>query len=108
MYVNLTIIKVSPENVKKATEILWSDRLKAFFHKLGGVVHAYLTESVEEPGKLYSISMWKTMADAQRVMTDPNYGAYVGELRTMLLAAPERYGFNLLMEIKPEDLEQFA
>lgn len=71
-------------------------------------MHAYLTESIDEPGKLYSISIWKTMTDAQRVMTDPSYGAYAGELRSMLLAAPERYGYNLLLEVKPEDLARFA
>ena len=108
MYLHMTILKVSPENVQKATAILWSERLNKFMAQLGGMVSGYLTESVEEPGKLYSISLWKSMADAQRVMTDPNYGAYVGELRKMLLAAPERHGFNLLMEVTPEDLAKWA
>jgi hypothetical protein len=45
------------------------------------------------------------MADAQRAMSDPRYAELVGALRSILLAAPERHGYNQLREVTAEDLQ---
>lgn len=96
MYFHFTIIKVMPENVEKAASILGSVPTRDFFASIKGINTGLLLESLEEPGKLYSFSIWDSMADAQAVFADPNYAMLIGDLRSLLISAPERYGHNLL------------
>ncbi|MCU0486536.1 MAG: hypothetical protein MUC85_10575 [Anaerolineales bacterium] len=96
MLVHFTIIKVLPEKVQEAAGILAGSKLIEYFLRAGGLRHGSLSESLDEPGKLLSLSMWDAPGDAQAVFADPNYAALVGELRGLLIAAPERVGYNLL------------
>jgi heme-degrading monooxygenase HmoA len=96
MLVHFTNIKVSPDKVQEATEILAGSKLLDYFLKAKGLHHGSLSESVDEPGRLLSLSMWDKPEDAQAVFANPNYAALVGELRNLLLAAPSRMGFNNL------------
>ena len=96
MLVHFTLIKVLPEKVQEAAGILAGSKLVGYFLKAHGLRHGSLSESLDEPGKLLSLSMWDAPADAQAVFADPNYAALVGELRGLMVAAPERLGYNLL------------
>ncbi len=105
MYVHTTILKVSPENVTVAVDVLLGEKMTALQNTLQGFHHGYLIESTEEPGKIISLSFWDTMADARRAMSDPRYAELVGALRSILIAAPERFGYNLLKEVTAEQLQ---
>jgi heme-degrading monooxygenase HmoA len=104
MFIHTTIIKVNPENVNAVSEVLFSEKIRAFYKTITGFQHGYLTESVEEPGKLISLSFWDSSADAQRAMSDPAYAGLIGDMRKFLIAPPERYGYQALKEVKKEDL----
>jgi heme-degrading monooxygenase HmoA len=105
MFVHTTILKVNPENVQAAVDVLFGEKLLAFQGQLQGFRHGSLIESLEEPGKLISLSYWDSMADAQSTMSDPRYGELVAGLRSILIAAPERFGYNLLREVSAKDLQ---
>ncbi len=105
MFVHTTIIKVNPDKVKEASAILFSEKIMTFYSTIQGLQRGYLIESVDEPGKLISLSFWDSMADARRTMSDPAYASLIGDLRSILLAAPERYSYSLLNEITPEMLQ---
>ena len=96
MLVHFTLIKVMPEKVQEAADVLVGSKLLEYFLKAKGLHHGSLSQSAEEPGKLLSLSMWESLADAQAVFTDPNYAALVGELRNLLIAAPVRIAHNVL------------
>ncbi len=96
MFIHYTLFKVMPEKVQEAAEVLAGSKLLDYFLKAKGLHHGSLSESVEEAGKLLSLSMWNSPADAQAVFADPNYGALVGELRGLLIAAPVRLAHSLL------------
>ena len=105
MYINLTILKVKPENVQTLTEILVNEKMHAFYRAISGFQRGYVTESVEEPGKILNISHWDSAVDAQRTMSDPAYAGLIGDMRKYLIAPPERYGYTLLREFLEEDLQ---
>ena len=96
MFIHYTLFKVMPEKVQEAAEVLAGSKLLDYFLKAKGLHHGSLSESVEEAGKLLSLSMWDSPADAQAVFADPNYGALVGELRSLLIAPPGRVPHTLL------------
>ena len=96
MLIHYTLIKVMPEKVQEAAEVLAGSKLVDYFLKAKGLHHGSLSESVDEAGKLLSLSMWDSPADAQAVFADPNYGALVGELRGLMVAPPVRIAHNLL------------
>ena len=96
MFVHYTLIKVLPEKVQEAADLLAGSKLIDYFMKARGLHHGSLSESLEEPGKLLSLSMWDGPADAQAVFADPNYGALIGELRNLLIAPPARVGHTTL------------
>jgi heme-degrading monooxygenase HmoA len=97
MLVHFTVIKVLPEKVNEAADILAGSRLLEYFLKAHGLQHGSLSQSVDEPGKLLSLSMWESQADAQAVFADPNYGALIGELRSLLVAPPMRIAHTQLL-----------
>ena len=96
MLVHYTLIKVMPERVPQAAELLAGSRLIEYFLKAHGLRHGSLSECVDEPGKLFSLSMWDSLADAHAVFADPNYSVLISEIRSLLIAAPVRIGYNLL------------
>lgn len=105
MFIHTTILKVSPENVHIVEEVLLGEKMTAMQNNLQGFQNGYLMESMEEPGKIISLSFWDSMTDAQRSMSDPRYAELVGALRSVMIAAPERHGYNQLREVKAEDLQ---
>lgn len=104
MLVHFTLIKVSPGKVQDASRVLTGSNLLEYFLNARGLCHASLSSSIEEPGKLLSLSMWESPAAAQAVFADPNYAVLIGELRILLIAAPTRTGYNLLQEHHSRDL----
>ncbi|MCU0486683.1 MAG: antibiotic biosynthesis monooxygenase [Anaerolineales bacterium] len=108
MFVHYTLINVLPENVQQAAEVLAGSKTLEYFIKATGLHHGSLSESLEEKGKLLSLSMWDSPVDAQVVFADPNYGALLGELRGLLIAPPARIGHNMLHThvIRPLDLQE--
>jgi hypothetical protein len=104
MFIHTTILKVSPENVHIAEEVLLGEKMTTLQNNLQGFQFGYLMESIEEPGKIVSLSFWDALADAQRTMSDPRYAELLGALRSILIAAPERHGYNQLKEVTAEQL----
>lgn len=104
MFIHTTILRVSPENVHNVEEVLLGEKMTVMQNSMQGFQSGYLMESIEEPGKIVSLSFWDSMADAQRTMSDPRYAELVGALRSILIAAPERHGYNQLREVTAEDL----
>jgi heme-degrading monooxygenase HmoA len=96
MLVHFTVLKVVPEKVEEAANVLAGSKTIEYFLKAHGLHHGSLSESVDEAGKLLSLSMWDSPADAQAVFADPNYGALLGELRGLLIAPPGRIAHSLL------------
>jgi heme-degrading monooxygenase HmoA len=98
MFIHSTIIKVMPEKVKDAIELLSCEKNQAFFQTRNGFSHSYVMEMMDEAGKLILQSFWDSRADAQAVFSDPSYAAMLADLRTYLIAPPERIGNILLAE----------
>jgi len=99
MYVHTTILRVKPENVSKAAEILSRIGTSEYSNLTKGIRHGFLLESNDEPGKLVSLSFWGSPTDAQRVFANPDYAALIADLRDYLIAAPERIGYSLLLNL---------
>jgi hypothetical protein len=98
MYIHSTVIRVKPEKVKEAVELLSSEKNQVFFLTRNGFSHFYIMEMMEEAGNLILQSFWESRADAQSVYADPKYAALLADLRSFLIAPPERIGNNLLAE----------
>jgi len=96
MFIHYTLFRVMPEKVQEAAEVLAGSKLLDYFLKAKGLHHGSLSESMEEAGKLLSLSMWDSPADAQAVFADPSYGVLVGELRSLLIAPPVRIAHSLM------------
>jgi heme-degrading monooxygenase HmoA len=99
MFVNTTIIKVRPEKVKEAVSILSSEQNRVFYMTLKGFLHGYVLETMDEAGKLVSLSFWESQTDAQVVFAEPKYAALLADLRPLLISSPERISYQLLAEL---------
>jgi len=64
-----------------------------------GLQSGYLLESLDEPGKIVSLSFWESQSAAQAAFADPNFASLLAGLRLYLVAAPERLSYNLLVTI---------
>ena len=100
MLVHYTLIKVMPERVPQAVELLAGSRLIEYFLKAHGLRHGSLSECVDEPGRLLSLSMWVSVADAQATFAHPEYAALLGDLQAYLIRPPERQGYKLLKIVR--------
>ena len=104
MLVHFTIIRVNADKVQEAANLLAGSKLVDYFLKAHGLYHGSLLESVDEPGKLLSLSMWESLKDAQAVFADPNYAALVGELRNLMVAIPSRFAHHVLQFHRSKDV----
>jgi heme-degrading monooxygenase HmoA len=100
MYIHNTTLKVGSENVPVVLDLLTNEKMMAVLNATQGLLHAYVLESAEEPGKVISQTLWESMVDARNGFSSPAYSALLGDLRPILIAAPERSGYNLLRELK--------
>jgi heme-degrading monooxygenase HmoA len=99
MFVHTTVLKVKPENVPAVVDLLTNEKMMAILRSTQGLHHAYVLESTEEPGKVTSQTFWDSMADARNGFSSPAYTALLGDLRPILIVAPERFSYNLLQDV---------
>lgn len=100
MFIHSTTLKVSPENAHVVVDILSSEKMLEIYRDTQGLRFAYILESAEEPGKIISQTFWDSMTEARNGFSSPAYAALLKDLYPVLIASPERLGYNLLSDVK--------
>lgn len=87
MFVRLTFIKFSPENIKEAKRI-YNEEVVPIVLKQKGNVNIMLLEPNEQSDDYISITEWKTKADAEAYESSGTYHEMVAKLESFFTKQP--------------------
>jgi heme-degrading monooxygenase HmoA len=100
LFIHNTIVTVAPENTEKLISVLYSEKTLSILSTVPGFIMSYAFESLEEPGRIVSMSWWDTAVDAQTTFAKPVYAELLGDMRQYFIKMPERQGYNLLRLVR--------
>ena len=99
MLVNLTYLKIKPDEVKEFIAAIHSPKAGETLQKYN-VRFTYLLQSKENPEKVISVTGLDSAADLQAVAQSSDYAAIVEGIKPFLTAAPEREVFERIAELE--------
>jgi len=106
MWMNMTTLKTDPANVAKVEAIL-RECCKTLPEHLRGR-EGYQIHSADEPGTIVSMTIWDNAEQQKQMMSSEHYARLIREeLLPLLLAPPERAGFQILAHTVCRACEEF-
>ena len=104
MYANMTHLNVTPENGEKFVSVLAGEHLRPLIMEAPGFRHNFFMANPTVPGEYYSITFWDSPEQGQAFFGGSGYAEIIAEVRDLLIAAPTRWGLEVVQALDLKDM----
>ena len=96
MYANMTHLKVAPENGDRFVSALAGEHLRPLLMEAPGFRYNFFMADPAAPGEYYSITFWDSGEQGLAFFSGPGYAEITAEVVDLLIAAPNRWGLQVV------------